>query len=135
MADEVGRMPGLELRGPIDPAPVLARRDKFVDHQDDAPQVRWLQSIPATFVRGQGRPAGPLGVEVAVPDGGIRTLRARHAVVIATGGAPWIPGVPGLCEARPWTNREATDVHQVPKRLVVLGGDPLAVRWRRRCTP
>jgi pyruvate/2-oxoglutarate dehydrogenase complex dihydrolipoamide dehydrogenase (E3) component len=125
LAAEVGRMPGLELRGPIDPAPVLARRDGFVDHQDDSPQVRWIKNIPATFVRGQGRLAGPLRVEVAGPDGTVRALAARHAVIIATGSDPWIPGVPGLPEAHPWTNREATDVHEVPKRLIVIGGGPV----------
>jgi pyruvate/2-oxoglutarate dehydrogenase complex dihydrolipoamide dehydrogenase (E3) component len=125
LAAEVSRMPGLELRGPIDPAPVLSRRDRFVDHLDDAPTVRAIESFPATFFRGQGRLAGPLRVEVEAPDGGIRTLTARHAVVVATGSDPWIPGVPGLREARPWTNREATDVHQVPKRLVVIGGGPV----------
>jgi dihydrolipoamide dehydrogenase len=34
--------------------------------------------------------------------------------------------VPGLAEARPWTNREATSVEQVPKRLVAIGGGPVA---------
>jgi pyruvate/2-oxoglutarate dehydrogenase complex dihydrolipoamide dehydrogenase (E3) component len=126
LAAEVSRMPGLELRGPIDPAPVLARRDRFVDHQEDGPQVRWIENLPATFVRGQGRLAGPLRAEVTAPDGSIRALPAQHAIVIATGSDPWIPGVPGLLGARPWTNREATDVHQVPKRLVVIGGGPVA---------
>jgi pyruvate/2-oxoglutarate dehydrogenase complex dihydrolipoamide dehydrogenase (E3) component len=125
LAAEVNRMPGLELRGPIDPAPVLARRDRFVDHLDDAPLVQGIEGFPATFFRGQGRLAGPSRVEVTAPDGGNRTLTARHAVVIATGSDPWIPGVPGLREARPWTNREATEVQQVPKRLVVLGGGPV----------
>ena len=35
------------------------------------------------------------------------------------------PRGPGLREARPWTNRDATEVQQVPKRLVVLGGGPV----------
>src|SRR5690348_2249281 len=35
LAGEVSRMPGLELRGPIDAAAVLARRDKVVHHLDD----------------------------------------------------------------------------------------------------
>jgi pyruvate/2-oxoglutarate dehydrogenase complex dihydrolipoamide dehydrogenase (E3) component len=125
LAAEVGRMPGLELRGPIDPAPVLARRDNFVDHQQDSAEVRWIEDVPATFVRGQGRLAGPLRVEVAAPDGTVRALEARHAVIVATGSDPRIPGVPGLREAHPWTNREATDVHEVPKRLVVIGGGPV----------
>jgi pyruvate/2-oxoglutarate dehydrogenase complex dihydrolipoamide dehydrogenase (E3) component len=126
LAAAVRRMPGLELSGPIDVDPVLARRDEVVSHFDDSDNVSWVESIPATFVRGHGRLAGPLGVEVATPDGGIRALRARHAVVVATGSAPAIPEVPGLREARPWTNREATSVKEVPTRLVVIGGGPVA---------
>ncbi len=125
LAAEVGRMPGVELRGPVDPAPVLARRDNFVDHQDDTPQVRAIQGMPATFFRGQGRLAGQLRVDVTAPHGATRALTARHAVVLATGSDPVIPDVPGLRAAHPWTNREATDVHQVPKRLVVIGGGPV----------
>jgi len=126
LAAEVRRMPGLELRGAIDTAAVLARRDEAVSRLDDGGQVSWIENVPATFVRGRGRLAGPLRVEVAAPDGGTRALRARHAVVVATGSDPLIPGIPGLREARPWTNREATSVRQVPKRLVVIGGGPVA---------
>ncbi|MBB4704626.1 dihydrolipoyl dehydrogenase family protein [Sphaerisporangium siamense] len=122
LAAEVRGLPGLELRGPIDAAAVLARRDEVVSHLDDSGQVRWIEDRPATFVRGRGRLAGPLRVEVTGPDGDVRTLQARHAVVVATGSDPLVPGVPGLREARPWTNREATVAEQVPKRLVVIGG-------------
>ncbi|WP_405147767.1 NAD(P)/FAD-dependent oxidoreductase [Sphaerisporangium sp. NBC_01403] len=126
LAAEVSRMPGLQLRGPIDADAVLARRDRVVSHFDDGGQVGWIENVPATFVRGHGRLAGPLRVEVTTPDGGTRALSARHAVVIATGSDPSIPDVPGLREARPWTNREATSVQQVPKRLVVIGGGVVA---------
>jgi dihydrolipoamide dehydrogenase len=126
LSGEVSRMPGLELRGPIDTTAVLARRDETVSGFDDGGQVNWIENVPATFVRGHGRLAGPLSVEVTTPDGGVRTLRARHAVVVATGSDPRVPDVPGLREARPWTNREATSVQQVPKRLVVIGGGVVA---------
>ena len=126
MAAEVDRMPGLGLRGPIEAPAVLARRDEVVFHFDDSGYVNWLEKLPATFVRGRGRLAGPLRVDVAVPEGGTRSLGARHAVVLATGSTPAIPDVPGLREARPWTNREATSTRQVPKRLIVIGGGPVA---------
>jgi len=125
LAAEVNRMPGLTLRGPIDTAAVVAHRDEAVSHFDDKDYVDWLRKLPATFVRGHGRLAGPRRVEVTT-DGGVRELRARHAVVVATGSAPGIPDVPGLREARPWTNQEATSVRQVPERLVVIGGGPVA---------
>jgi pyruvate/2-oxoglutarate dehydrogenase complex dihydrolipoamide dehydrogenase (E3) component len=126
LAAGVSRMPGLELRGPIDSATVFGRRDEFVGHYDDTGEVGRLESLPATFVRGQGRLAGPSQVEVTGPEGDIRALRSRHAVIVATGSDPLIPEVPGMREARPWTNREATSAKQAPRRLVVIGGGPVA---------
>ena len=126
LAAEVSRMPGLELGGPIDAAAVLARRDKVVFNLNDSSEVRRIENFPVTFVRGQARVAGQLRVEVAMPDDGIRVLRARHAVIVATGGDPAIPDVPGLQEAHPWTNREVTSVQQVPKRVIMIGGGPVA---------
>jgi dihydrolipoamide dehydrogenase len=122
LAAEVSHTPGLQPGAPIDVAQVLARRDEVIHDGDDGAYVQWVQDIPATFVRGRGRLAGPRRVEVTTMDGGTRTLRAEHAVVIATGSSPAIPEVPGLREAQPWTNREATAVKEVPRRLVVLGG-------------
>lgn len=126
LAGEVNRMPGLTLRGPIDAPKVFARRDDFVEHHDDAWEVRLIEDFPAAFFRGQGRLAGPLRTEVAARDGSVRRLRARHALVLATGSDPYIPDLPGLREARPWTNREATSVEQATKRLAVIGGGPVA---------
>jgi dihydrolipoamide dehydrogenase len=126
LAAAVGRMPGLSLDGPIDAVSVEARRDDFVGHYEDAPQVSFVEKIPATFVRGQGSLAGPRRVDVREPDGKTRALRARHAVVLATGTDPVIPDVPGLAAAAPWTNRESTSVHRVPRRLAVIGGGPVA---------
>ncbi|MFF5205553.1 dihydrolipoyl dehydrogenase family protein [Streptosporangium sp. NPDC000396] len=125
LAADARRVPGLTL-GPIDAGAVLARRDEAVSHLDDSKQVGWIKSVPAEFVRGRGRLRGPRQVEVTTPDGPARLLRARHAVVLATGSRPVIPPVPGLREASPWTNREATGVRAVPKRLAVLGGGVVA---------
>src|SRR5262245_23467493 len=126
LAAAVGRMPGLTLNGSIDAAAVLERRDEFVSRYDDSGGVSWLHDLPSIFVRGRGRLAGPRQVEVSTPEGETRALRARHAVVIATGSTPHIPAVPGLRPARPWTNQEATSVQKVPKRLVVIGAGPVA---------
>ena len=37
------------------------------------------------------------------------------------------PRVPGLAEAEPWTNIEATTAKEVPPRLFVLGGGVVGV--------
>lgn len=111
----------------LDPAGVLARRDAWVnrvgtsDTLDDGGQVGWLDHVGIDLVRGEGRLAGERVVQV-----GDLSLRARRAVVLATGSTPLVPDLPGLREARPWTNREATTAQRVPPRLAVLGGGVVA---------
>ena len=126
LADEVDRMPGVARDAPIDAQAVFARRDDFVFHRDDTSVVSSIRNYPATFVRGQGRLAGQLKVDVSAPDGSVRSLQARHAVALATGSDPYVPDLPGLRDAHPWTNREVTSTEQAPKRLVVIGGGPVA---------
>jgi pyruvate/2-oxoglutarate dehydrogenase complex dihydrolipoamide dehydrogenase (E3) component len=117
---EARHLPGVPA-GPLDVAAVLARRDEAVSGYHDDGQVRWVEGVPATLVRGHGRLSGPRRVAV-----GSRTLTARHAVVVAVGSDAALPGVPGLAEAAPWTSREATSVREVPRRLAVLGGGVVA---------
>ncbi|MEU9047210.1 MULTISPECIES: NAD(P)/FAD-dependent oxidoreductase [unclassified Kitasatospora] len=121
--------------GRLDPAAVLARRDSFASHWSDDGQVRWLRDTGIDLVRGHGRLAGERTVTVEAEDGSERVLTARHAVVVSTGSRPVLPGhVPGLTEALPWTNREATGSPAVPGRLAVVGGGvvgvEMAAAWR-----
>ncbi|MBB1253408.1 NAD(P)/FAD-dependent oxidoreductase [Streptomyces sp. OF3] len=120
--------------GELDAAAVLGRRDSFAAHWDDAGQVDWIRSTGAEFVRGHGRIDGPCRVIVETPAGVQRLLTARHAVVVCTGSAAALPDLPGLPEALPWTNREGTGAREVPDRLAVVGGGPVAVElayaWR-----
>jgi len=121
---EARRIPGAReaVTGPVDVAAVLTRRDEVIHHLDDSGMVPWLDARGVALVRGHGRLAGPR--RVRVDDGEV--LGARRAVVIATGSGPMIPPVPGLAEARPWTNREATTATAVPGHLAVIGGGVVA---------
>jgi dihydrolipoamide dehydrogenase len=56
------------------------------------------------------------------------TRHTAEHVVLANGADPVIPPIPGLRElAGVWTNREATAMTAVPRRLLVLGGGPVGV--------
>ena len=121
LAAEAGRVPGVAT-GRLDVEAVLARRDEVVHDLDDSSQLRWLDEREVTLVRGHGRLDGERRVRV-----GDEALVARKAVVVATGSSATIPPVPGLAEARPWTNIEATTAKQVPGRLFVLGGGVVGV--------
>ena len=118
---EVRRVPGLTASGP-DPAVVLKRRDEVIHGLDDSSQLPWLEARNVTLVRGQGRLEGERRVAA-----GADVLVARKAVVLATGSGPVVPPIPGLADAKPWTNREATTASAVPESLVVLGGGVVGV--------
>jgi dihydrolipoamide dehydrogenase len=122
------RVPGaLEaVKGRVDASAAFAQRDYMTSSWTDGGQARWLEEVGATLVRGHGRLAGERIVEVT--QGGIRIrLEARRAVVVATGSGPLLPPVEGLADAKPWTNREATQASIVPGRLLVLGGGAVGV--------
>ncbi|OBK45169.1 dihydrolipoyl dehydrogenase family protein [Mycobacterium kubicae] len=121
------------VTGSIDPAGVFQRRNRYVTDWDDSGQADWVAGIGATLIRGHGRLDGPRRVTVSSDDGQL-ALTARHAVVVCTGSRPALPDLPGITEARPWTNRQATDSSSVPGRLAVVGaggvGVEMATAWQ-----
>jgi dihydrolipoamide dehydrogenase len=120
---EARRIPGAaEAVDGIDVPAALARRDEVIHDLDDASQLPWLEDHGIELVRGHARIAGERTVQV-----GDEMLRARRAVVIATGTEAKIPDIPGLRDARPWTNRDATTTKRVPESLIVLGAGPVGV--------
>lgn len=122
------RVPGAAqaITGDLDVAEVLARRDAFAAHWSDAGQVRWVERAGIDLVRGHGALAGERRVEVTREGGSTVTLTARHAVVVATGSDAFVPDIPGLRAADPWTSRDATSASEVPARLAILGGGVVA---------
>jgi dihydrolipoamide dehydrogenase len=118
------RLPGAAaaLTGTLDVDAVLRRRDHFASHWHDDGQVAWLNSAGIQLVRGHGRIDGTRAVTVTHADGSLTHLRARNAVVVATGTAASIPVIPGLAQAQPWTSREAVSTSQIPGSLAIIGG-------------
>ena len=106
----------------VDIEAVFAWRDFMVSDHTDAGQERWLADNGIDLLRGSGRLAGTGVVEV---DGARHT--ADH-VVLANGADAFVPPVSGLRELDGvWTNREATAMTAVPRRLLILGGGPVGV--------
>jgi pyruvate/2-oxoglutarate dehydrogenase complex dihydrolipoamide dehydrogenase (E3) component len=119
LLDEVDRVPGPRelVSGELDPQIVLRRRDEVIHDRDDSSQLPWLESRGVELIRGRATFAGERTLTV-----GTDLLRARRAVVVATGTTAAMPPIDGLAEARPWTNREATTANEPPERLLILGG-------------
>ncbi|HUB58745.1 MAG TPA: NAD(P)/FAD-dependent oxidoreductase, partial [Mycobacterium sp.] len=115
------------VSGSINAAGVFGRRDRYVSNWNDAGQADWVAGIGATLVRGHGRLDGPRRVTVTSGGGEVSVVTARHAVVVCTGSRAALPDLPGMTEARPWTNRKATDSSSVPNRLAVVGAGGVGV--------
>ena len=118
------RAPGAAeaVNGRVDAAAALAWRDFMVSSYDDSGQLSWARDRGIEVIHGTGRLDGP---------GRVRVDDATHTakdIVVATGSEPVVPPVPGLRELPGlWTNREATGMKEVPRRMVVLGGGPVGV--------
>jgi pyruvate/2-oxoglutarate dehydrogenase complex dihydrolipoamide dehydrogenase (E3) component len=105
------------VAGRVDAAAAFAWRDFMVSSYDDSGQARWADSEGITVLRGDGRLDGPGRVRAG------DTVHSADDIVIATGSEPVTPPVPGLRDLDGiWTNREATGLTEVPRRLLVLGG-------------
>ena len=122
VADLTADLPGVSTAH-VAPKALLERRDAWVSHYDDAGQVTWAEDAGLAVLRGDGRLTGERTVRVSGSDGE-RTVRARRAVVIATGSAARVPEM--YADALPWDSRDATAVTEVPDRLVVVGGGVVA---------
>ena len=110
------------LTGSLDVVAALARRDEIIHDLDDSVQLPWVRDRGIELFRGQGELAGERRVRV-----GEQLLGARRAVVLAPGSAAAMPPIPGLEQAEPWGNREATTAKAIPRTLLVLGGGVVAV--------
>ncbi|MBT1003581.1 NAD(P)/FAD-dependent oxidoreductase [Paenarthrobacter sp. DKR-5] len=110
------------VTGTLAADPVFKRRDSFTSHWQDDSQIEWADNTGIDVLRGRATVSGAREVQVAGRDGSQHLLRARQAVVLATGSKPVAPPVPGLSDVPHWGTREATSSSTVPDHLLVMGG-------------
>jgi pyruvate/2-oxoglutarate dehydrogenase complex dihydrolipoamide dehydrogenase (E3) component len=100
---------------------VAAYRDYMIRNLDDSKQVEGYRSDGVDVYKSEATLVAAGRVEV---DG--QTLETER-IILATGSDPRVPSIPGLAEAGYWTNREATNLKQIPASIVILGGGPVGV--------
>ena len=81
----------------------------------------YTQASGAELIYGFARFVAPRTVEIALRDGGTRTIRGER-VFLDLGSRAALPEVPGLAEAAPMTHVEALELDRLPRHLIVLGG-------------
>ena len=82
---------------------------------------RLLGNAGVTLLEGRARIAGPSAVAIG------ETVYTAHRILVATGGWPTAPGVPGGELAI--SSNEIFDLADFPKRLVVVGGGYIACEF------
>ena len=90
--------------------------------------VERFTGLGVDVVEGYAKIINPWTVEVALKDGGTKTLTTR-SIVIAAGASPVVPPLPGIEQSGYVTSDTLWDafakLDALPKRLVVLGGGPI----------
>jgi len=104
---------------------VRSRKQDMVDHVVAFHHAAYKES-GAELIMGNGRFIGPKLVEVALNDGGVRTLSGDE-VVVNVGTHAAIPNIPGLEAARALTHIEALELEHLPSHLIVLGGGYIGI--------
>ncbi len=99
---------------------VRGRKQEMID-REIAAHLNAYEESGAELIMGNGRFIGPKTIEVAMNDGGTRTIVGRE-VVINVGTHAAIPDVPGLTMSRPLTHIEALELDYLPSHLIILGG-------------
>ncbi|MDP3004642.1 FAD-dependent oxidoreductase [Methylotenera sp.] len=100
-------------------ADVMQRVHRVVSTVEPHDSVERYTKLGVDVVQGYARITSPWTVEV---NG--QTLTTR-AIVIATGGRPTIPNIPGLDQVTHYTSDTIWSLTERPERLVVLGGGPI----------
>lgn len=103
---------------------LIANKNKELDRLEGV-YHRLLRDAGVDELTGTGRVVDAHTVEVAGPDG-TRTYTARY-ILIATGGWPSLPDIPGIEHAI--TSNEALDLTDLPKSVAIVGGGYIAVEF------
>jgi pyruvate/2-oxoglutarate dehydrogenase complex dihydrolipoamide dehydrogenase (E3) component len=85
--------------------------------------VERYSGLGVECLQGEAKITSPWTVEVKTATG-TQSL-TTHAIVIAAGGRPFVPLIPGIEDTDYLTSDTVWDLRELPKRLVVLGGGPI----------
>ncbi len=108
----------------FDFADVMERVRSIIRRIEPNDSVERYTGLGVDCVMGDATITSPWTVRVAGADGEAREITTRN-IVIASGGAPFIPPIPGLAECGYHTSDTLWDLRELPERLVVLGGGPI----------
>lgn len=105
--------------GEIDFGKTMQRVHDVIGKIEPHDSVERYTELGVNVIEGEGRITSPWTVEV---NG--QSISTRN-IVIATGGSPFVPPIPGIDKVDYLTSHNLWELKKHPKRLVVLGGGPI----------
>lgn len=113
-----------EARAEFDFAEVMERVLRVVQAVEPHDSVERYSGLGVEVIEGAAKLVSPWEVEVVRHDGSTQRLTTR-SIVIAAGGRPFVPPVPGLDAVGYLTSDTVWELRELPRRLLVLGGGPI----------
>jgi len=107
----------------FDFAEVMERVQRVIRTIEPHDSAERYTALGVECIHGEARITSPWSVEVATAQG--RSALTTRAIVIAAGGRPFVPPIPGIEEVGYITSDTMWSLRELPKRLVVLGGGPI----------
>ena len=105
-------------------ADIMERVQRVVRTVEPHDSVQRYTGLGVECLQGEAKIVSPYQVDIALADGGRRSLTTR-AIVIAAGARPFVPPISGIEEVGYYTSDDIWELRQLPRRLVVLGGGPI----------
>jgi pyruvate/2-oxoglutarate dehydrogenase complex dihydrolipoamide dehydrogenase (E3) component len=112
------------MRAEFDFAEVMERVQRVIGTIAPHDSVERYTALGVDCVAGEARLKSPWEVEIRDAEGRLRSLTAR-SIVIATGGRPVVPPIPGIESVGYLTSDTVWALRAPPGRLLVLGGGPI----------
>lgn len=103
---------------------IMGRVKKIIAKVEPHDSPERYRGLGVDVIEGGAAFVSPWEVDVVRNDGRRERLSAR-SIVIATGGKPFVPPIPGLNTMDPLTSENLWDLQEQPGRLLVLGGGPI----------
>ncbi len=108
----------------FDFADVMERVQRVIQAIEPHDSVERYTRLGVEVIEGYAKIVSPWEVAITGHDDTTQRLSTR-SIVIAAGGRPFVPPIPGLDEVGYLTSDTVWELRQLPQRLVVLGGGPI----------
>ena len=113
-----------EAHAEFDFAAVMERVQRVVRAVEPHDSIERYTGLGVEVIEGTAKLVSPWEVAVVRHDGATQRLTTR-GIVIAAGGRPLVPPVPGLDAVGYLTSDTVWELRELPRRLLVLGGGPI----------